>query len=112
MSEEPYFIAEFGGYNLALDNPDGTQFGYRFHTDAAALDKALAKLYRRQLIPLVRHGLRGAVYTQLSDIEIETNGLYSYDRQTRKVDAAALRVLNARLYAAFAKLGRVSGRRN
>ena len=108
----PYFISEFGGYNLALDNPDGTQFGYRFHTDAAALDKALAKLYRRQLIPLVRHGLRGAVYTQLSDIEIETNGLYSYDRQTRKVDAAALRVLNARLYAAFAKLGRVSGRRN
>lgn len=53
------------------------------------------------MIPLVRHGLRACVYTQLSDVEIEANGLFSYDRQVLKPDADLLRSLNAELDAAF-----------
>ena len=73
----PFFLSEFGGFSLATEGHqwegDG-KFGYRFCADSASLGKALAKLYREQLIPLVRHGLRACVYTQLSDVEIEANG--------------------------------------
>lgn len=104
----PFLLSEFGGLNLAVPGhlwPGTTQYGYRFHDSPAELATALARLYRKQLIPLVEHGLRGAVYTQVSDVEIETNGLFSYDRQVLKVDPAAMRTLNEELLAAFARLG-------
>jgi hypothetical protein len=102
----PYFISEYGGYNLAVDGHlwDGTKrFGYRFCADKEALRDAYADLIRGQLIPLVRYGLRAAVYTQLSDVEIETNGLYTYDREVLKIDVETVRMLNDELYAAFAR---------
>jgi hypothetical protein len=37
-----------------------------------------------QVHALVKEGLSGAVYTQVSDIEEETNGLLTYDRSVRK----------------------------
>lgn len=46
-------------------------------------------------------GLSASVYTQLSDVEDETNGLMTYDREILKVDAETLRGLNARLQEAF-----------
>lgn len=102
-----FFLSEFGGYNLPVGGhvweAAGT-FGYKYHTDAAEFDRALAALYREQLIPLVAYGLRGCVYTQLSDVEIETNGLFSFDRRVLKPDADLLRVLNAELSAAFEAL--------
>lgn len=104
----PFFLSEFGGYNMPV--PDhmwehDDHYGYRFLSTSAQLDAALASLYRDQLIPLVDHGLRAACYTQVSDVEIENNGLFSYDRQVLKPDAAALCALNAELYARFAALG-------
>lgn len=47
--------------------------------------KALRKLYL-SLIPLAKQGLCGAVYTQLSDVEDETNGLYTFDRAVLKLE--------------------------
>ena len=41
---------------------------------------------RRQLIPLIKKGLSAAIYTQLSDVEIESNGLFTYDRKVLKYD--------------------------
>lgn len=102
-----YFISEFGGFNMIADGhlwEGAGSFGYRFYDNADDLNTALTKLYCDQLIPLTAFGLRGCVYTQLSDVEIETNGLFSYDRQTLKPDAGLLRELNTRLYAAFDSL--------
>ena len=48
---------------------------------------ALWKLYEQQILPAIPKGLCGAVYTQLSDVEEERNGLISYDRKRPKVDA-------------------------
>lgn len=103
----PFLLSEFGGYNMGVPGHvwEGTgSYGYRFYDDSTKLDAALAELYRRQLIPLVPHGLRGCVYTQLSDVETETNGLFTFDRQVLKPDADQLRTLNAELYAAFDRL--------
>jgi hypothetical protein len=103
----PYFNSEYGGYNLAVPGhmwDEKTRFGYRFYEDRSALDAGFSRLLRDQLIPLVRRGLRAAVYTQVSDVEIESNGFYTYDRRVLKLDAAAVRALNCELYAAFAAL--------
>jgi beta-galactosidase/beta-glucuronidase len=102
----PYFISEYGGYNLAVGGhlwDESKRFGYRFCDGSEALREAYVELIRCQLIPLVRHGLRAAVYTQVSDVEIETNGLYTYDREVLKIDEDTVRKLNDELYAAFAE---------
>ncbi|MDC4233297.1 glycoside hydrolase family 2 [Actinomyces sp. B33] len=102
----PYYLSEFGGFNLAVDGhlwSPGTAFGYRFLPDANALAEALADLYRTQLLRLVRKGLTASTYTQVSDVEQETNGLMTYDRRVTKVDPAFMRGLNEEVYAAFAR---------
>ena len=81
---------------------DEARFGYRFYDDGPALQEGYARLIRDELIPLVRSGLRVAVYTQVSDVEIESNGFYTYDRKVLKYDAATVRALNEELYAASA----------
>jgi len=104
----PYFVSEYGGYNLAVPGhmwDEERRFGYRFYRDRASLDAAYASLIRDQLKPLVRRGLRAAVYTQVSDVEIESNGFYTYDRKALKMDAGTVRALNAELYAEFSRIG-------
>ncbi len=100
----PYLVSEYGGLNLAVPGHlwhESARFGYRFFDDQAALAEAFTRLYRDQLVPLVRHGLAGCVYTQVSDVEIETNGLLTYDREVLKLDPDLVRALNADLEAAF-----------
>lgn len=101
----PYYLSEFGGLNLAVEGHtrEGLlPFGYGFHDDAESLAQALTALYREQLIPLVRKGLTAATYTQLSDVEQETNGLITYDRRIVKIDSALVARLNSELRTAFA----------
>ena len=50
-----------------------------------------------RLLPAVPRGLCAAVYTQLSDVEDELNGLMTYDRRVVKLDAEDVRELNDRL---------------
>lgn len=104
----PFFLSEFGGYSLAVRGhlwERAGAFGYRSYVNSSDLDSALSSLYREQLIPLIAHGLRGCVYTQVSDVEVETNGLFTHDRRVLKPDANLLRVLNAELLEAFDALG-------
>ena len=94
--DKPVFLSEFGGYSY---KPDGHVFnekqtyGYRLFGDQSAYMDAVEALYRDEIIPAVSKGLCGAVYTQLSDVEDETNGLYSYDRRVCKVDEERMRAL-------------------
>ena len=46
------------------------------------------------VLPSIGHGLNGVIYTQLTDVETEINGLYTYDRTRCKVTAERLRTLN------------------
>ncbi len=94
-ADKPVILSEFGGYSY---KPQGHVFhknknyGYRFFDEQTAFMDALEQLYRQEIIPAVEKGLCAAVYTQLSDVEDETNGLYSYDRRVCKVDVQ--RMLN------------------
>ena len=87
-SDKPMVLSEFGGYSY---KPEGHVFspvntyGYRFFKEQADFEAALIKLYEDEIIPAVGQGLCGAVYTQVSDVEDETNGLLSYDRRVCKI---------------------------
>lgn len=85
---EPQVLSEFGGYCYKISDHstnDKRTFGYRkckTHTDFV---RDLRRLYKEQIIPAAKAGLCAAIYTQLSDIEDETNGLITYDRAEKKV---------------------------
>ena len=104
VGDKPVFLSEFGGYSY---KPEGHVFntektyGYRLFSEQDAYMDAVEKLYREEIIPAVSKGLCGAVYTQLSDVEDETNGLYSYDRRVCKVDEARMRALSKDLKGAM-----------
>ncbi|RJP15570.1 MAG: hypothetical protein C4520_20125 [Candidatus Abyssobacteria bacterium SURF_5] len=99
-----YFISEYGGYNYQetghLWNGE-SEFGYAMFPEKAALHEAYANLIRTQIMPLIPHGLGAAVYTQFSDVEIETNGFFTYDREILKFDMDLVRALNCEIYEAF-----------
>ena len=93
-------LTEFGGYSLPLAGHCAQEksFGYRTYRDAEDWMDAVEKLYEKEVIPLIAsQGLSAAVYTQLSDVEDEVNGLLTFDRQVCKADGARLRRLNEKL---------------
>jgi len=87
-SEKPVILSEFGGYALSIEghlfNPQ-KEYGYRSFKNRDEFEAALIKLYSEQIIPTVSKGLNACILTQLSDVEDETNGLLTYDRQILKV---------------------------
>ncbi len=105
--ERPLVLSEFGGYSFKLAEHSfnlGKTYGYRFFEEREAFENALVALYEDEIIPCVeREGLCGLVYTQVSDVEDETNGLFTYDRQVLKVDRKRMRALSEKLRSAFAR---------
>nr|WP_237688435.1 sugar-binding domain-containing protein [Arthrobacter jiangjiafuii] len=97
-------LSEYGGYSLRVPGHtfNDKEFGYRRFKTPDALLKAYVKLHRKQIEPAVARGLAATVYTQLTDVEDEVNGLLTYDRRVVKIDAGTVRGLNARLVAAAA----------
>lgn len=62
-----------------------------------SLTKAYKKLHDKQIIPIIDKGLSGTVYTQVSDVENEVNGIYTYDRAVLKIDENVLKDINSQL---------------
>jgi len=94
MGEKALFLSEFGGYSYKIEGHSFNlkdNYGYRTFTDRKSFTDALEKLYLDEIVPAVKNGLSAAVYTQLSDIEDETNGLITYDRRVEKVDEDQMR---------------------
>ncbi|GIV01321.1 MAG: beta-galactosidase [Fimbriimonadales bacterium] len=93
-------LGEFGGLGLAVQGhlwtSDGN-WGYRNLSDAATLKERYSELVDA-LDVLRSRGLSAAIYTQLTDVEIEVNGLLTYDRRVEKIPADELRRIHARLY--------------
>lgn len=86
-------LSEFGGYALRTEGHARPEkaFGYKSCKDADALEKALYRLYTTEILPAKEQGLAAAVYTQLSDVETELNGLMTYDRQELKLPFPTIR---------------------
>lgn len=96
-------LTEFGGYSLAVEghryNEDSV-FGYRVYKTIEELEIAFTKLYHR-IFQQLANGLSVIIYTQLSDVEDEVNGLITYDRKVVKIDPKRVNDLNQRLIERF-----------
>ncbi|WP_418423201.1 glycoside hydrolase family 2 protein [Alistipes sp.] len=92
-------IGEYGGIGLPLEGhlwqPD-RNWGYIRFKDAGEVTDEYIR-YAEMLERLIPTGCSGAVYTQTTDVEIEVNGLMTYDRKRMKVDERCLREVNRRL---------------
>ncbi len=88
-------LSEFGGYNHAVNGHvfGKKDFGYKRFETPVQLRQALEELYLTQIIPAKEQGLSAAVYTQLSDVEDELNGLITYDRKVVKIAPEVMRMI-------------------
>ena len=101
--EKPLVLSEFGGKTYKAEghlfNPDKS-YGYGGCDTLEALNEAVVKLYMDEVVPCVRNGLCAAVYTQVSDVEDEINGLVTYDRKVEKLDPDRMKPVAEALQAA------------
>ena len=86
-------LTEFGGYNCLVPGHsfNDRDFGYKRLGNADKLRAALKELYSQQIAPAYEQGLAAAIYTQVSDVEDELNGLITYDRQVVKIPPETVR---------------------
>ncbi len=108
-SKKPLVLTEFGGYAFAPEghrfNPDN-EYGYKKYKSSSELTFAVKNLYEKEIIPAIEKGLCAAIYTQLSDVEDETNGFLSYDRKILKVRSEDFLPISERIYDEIKKAGR------
>jgi len=93
-------LGEFGGLGLPVEGhtwQDKDNWGYQSFRNVEELTKRYSGLID-DLARLIPMGLSAAVYTQTTDVEIETNGLITYDREVVKIPAEQLRKLHQKLY--------------
>ena len=86
-------LSEFGGYTLRVEGHcfSRKDFGYKRFDSANSYKFALRELYARDIYPARAEGLSACVYTQLSDVEDELNGLVTYDRRAVKLPPSIVR---------------------
>ena len=98
-------LTEYGGYSCLIPGHASLNkvYGYRKYDTEEALADAYEKLIRGEILPNIRFGLSAAVFTQLSDIEDEVNGLLTYDRKVLKIPAGRIRKLNRMIRKEFDK---------
>ena len=99
-------LSEYGGiaWPMPGHEPPRRTYGYGTAKSRAELTGRYRKLQLETVLPQLRNGLSALVYTQVSDVEDEVNGLFTYDRQAIKPDPAAVRAVNEALEAEFEKV--------
>lgn len=82
-----FLLSEYGGFACHLKGHTSVDrvFGYKRYDTVEEFQKAYQELIKKSLLPLKEQGLSGAVYTQVSDVEEEVNGLLTYDRKINKL---------------------------
>lgn len=84
--ERATVLSEFGGYSLRVEQHSACRklYGYGTHKTMESLNAAYKKQMQKvkEQIP---NGLCASVYTQLSDVEEEMNGIFTYDREVCKL---------------------------
>ena len=99
-SERPIVISEFGGYSYRVDGHlfGSNNYGYSIFENENDFSDAFLKLYTDELEPLIEKGICALVYTQISDVEDETNGLVTYDRRHVKLNVDKTKDVMQKLY--------------
>lgn len=97
------FMSECGGYSMAVEGHYYSKYntyGYGGSDDSAKLTEDILSLYDVMILPAAPKGMCGCIYTQLSDVEDEINGLYTYDRKVCKVEKEKMMAMAQKLQEA------------
>ena len=88
VGDRPVIISEFGGYSYRAEGHlfGKRNYGYKLFEKEEELESAIIRLYSEEISPLIEKGISGLIYTQVSDVEDETNGIVTYDRRHVKLD--------------------------
>ena len=99
VGKRPIVISEFGGYSHRVEGHlfGSNNYGYKLFSSDGELEDAVVRLYSEEIAPLIPQGVSGLVYTQISDVEDETNGIVTYDRRHVKLNAERIRPIMERL---------------
>lgn len=101
FNNRSFVISEFGGYGLKESGhvwKEHKEYSYSEYKSKEELKKAYINLINNELIPLINKGLCASVYTQITDVETEINGIITYDREIIKIDPKTLYELNNSIY--------------
>lgn len=95
-------LTEFGGYSFKAQTDNNKKaFGYKVFKDKDKLDKAISDLFYDQVIPMIEsEGMSVSVYTQLTDVEEEINGVFTSDRKL-KINNETWQNINKSIYETF-----------
>ncbi len=92
-------LSEFGGYSQKIEGHtfNNKMFGYKIYKSKETLTKAYKRTFEKTIIPQIKDGLAATVYTQVTDVEDELNGILTYDRKVVKIDEATIKDINRRV---------------
>ncbi len=96
----PLLISECGGFSYMIPEhyfSKYNHFNYGISRSSDELTALVRKMYDEMVFPIIEKGGCGCFYTQLSDIEDETNGLYTYDRRICKVNKNEMLAIRAEI---------------
>lgn len=99
--KRPIALTEFGGYSMQAKGHTFNKnkfFGYRKYYSQEKFDSAIKNLYENRIYKCMKNkGLSAVIYTEVSDVEDECNGLLSYDRAVLKVSPEVMKSANEKL---------------
>lgn len=101
-TKQAIVLGEYGGLGLPLEGhtwQGKNNWGYRSFQNADTLFRTYSS-YIDQLVPFINKGLSAAIYTQTTDVEVEVNGLMTYDRKVIKMPVERLKEIHQKLYEA------------
>lgn len=97
---KPWCLTEFGGLSMKSDGHtfSDKMFGYKIFKNKDSLENGYAKIFEKSIIAQIKTGLSACIYTQLTDVEDELNGIFTYDRKVQKISTELLKNINERIY--------------
>ncbi|MFR5876533.1 MAG: glycoside hydrolase family 2 protein [Eubacterium sp.] len=99
QGSKPWLLTEFGGLSTRIKGHtfNNKMFGYKIYNSKQSLTNAYCRLYNKTIIPQISKGLSATVYTQVTDVEDELNGIMTYDREIIKIDKSVLKSINEKV---------------
>lgn len=81
-------LSEFAGFACHIKEHSYSDkiYGYQIYKDKKELNNEVQRLFEKDMKEYIKKGLSASVFTQLSDVEEEVNGLLTYDRKVCKID--------------------------
>ena len=102
VQDRPLFVSECGGFTRVIEGHQYNtkrSYGYGSVADEKELTDKIVDMYEKMILPGISEGVCGCIYTQLSDVEDEVNGLYTYDRKVCKVNREVMVALAEKMKA-------------